>query len=160
MAIIRWDPYRDLVTLRDRMNRLFEDVSGPRAEEKDVLASSWAPSVDIYENENEVVLAAEIPGVDEKDVEIKVEDNNLTLRGERKFEKETKEENYHRIERSYGSFFRSFALPSYIDQDRIEAEHENGVLKIRMPKRSELKPRKVKILKPVAIQAEKANNKK
>jgi len=160
MAIIRWDPYRDLVTLRDRMNRLFEDVSGPRAEEKDVLASSWAPSVDIYENENEVVLAAEIPGVDEKDVEIKVEDNNLTLRGERKFEKETKEENYHRIERSYGSFFRSFALPSYIDQDRIEAEHENGVLKIRMPKRSELKPRKVKILKPVAVQAEKANNKK
>ena len=160
MAIIRWDPYRDLVTLRDRMNRLFEDVSGPRAEEKDVLASSWAPSVDIYENENEVVLAAEIPGVDEKDVEIKVEDNNLTLRGERKFEKETKEENYHRIERSYGSFFRSFALPSYIDQDRIEAEHENGVLKIRMPKRSELKPRKVKILKPVAVQAEKPNNKK
>jgi len=160
MAIIRWDPYRDLVTLRDRMNRLFEDVSGPRSEEKDVLGSSWAPSVDIYENENEVVLAAEIPGVDEKDVEIKVEDNNLTLRGERKFEKETKEENYHRIERSYGSFFRSFALPSYIDQDRIEAEHENGVLKIRMPKRSELKPRKVKILKPVAIQAEKANNKK
>jgi len=160
MAIIRWDPYRDLVTLRDRMNRLFEDVSGPRSEEKDVLGSSWAPSVDIYENENEVVLAAEIPGVDEKDVEIKVEDNNLTLRGERKFEKETKEENYHRIERSYGSFFRSFALPSYIDQDRIEAEHENGVLKIRMPKRAELKPRKVKILKPIAVQAEKPNNKK
>jgi len=155
MAIIRWDPYRDLVTLRDRMNRLFEDVSGPRSEERDVMASAWAPSVDIYENENEVVLAAEIPGVEEKDVEIKVEDGNLTLRGERKFEKETKEENYHRIERSYGSFFRSFALPSYIDQDRIEAEHENGVLKIRMPKRSELKPRKVKIVKPVVVQAEK-----
>jgi len=155
MAIIRWDPFRDLVTLRDRMNRLFEDVSGPGSEGKDVMASAWAPSVDIYENENEVVLAAEIPGVDEKDVEIKVEDNNLTLRGERKFEKETREENYHRIERSYGSFFRSFALPSYIDQDRIEAEHENGVLRIRMPKRAELRPRKVKILKPVAAQAEK-----
>ena len=155
MAIIRWDPYRDIVALRDRMNRLFEDMSGPRSEEKNILAGAWAPSVDIYENETEVVLAAEIPGVDEKDVEIKVEDNNLILRGERKFEKETKEENYHRIERSYGSFFRSFALPSYIDQDRIEAEHENGVLKIRMPKRAELKPRKVKILKPIPVQAEK-----
>jgi HSP20 family protein len=155
MAIIRWDPYRDMITLRDRMNRLFEDLPGSRGEEKDLMTHTWAPSVDIYETENEVVLSAEIPGVDEKDVEIKVEDNNLTLRGERKFEKETKEENYHRVERSYGSFFRSFALPSYIDQDRIEAEHENGVLKIRMPKRAELKPRKVKIVKPVQVTAEK-----
>ncbi len=155
MAIIKWDPTRDIVTLRDRMNRLFEDMSGAKSEDKDIMAGTWAPSVDIYENENEVVLAAEIPGVDEKDVEIKVEDNILTLRGERKFEKETKEENYHRIERSYGSFFRSFSLPSYIDQDRIEAEHENGVLKIRMPKRAELKPRKVKILKPVQVRSEK-----
>jgi HSP20 family protein len=153
MAIIRWDPFRDLVTLRDRMNRLFEDMSGRKGEEKELMTSSWSPSVDIYETENEVVLTAEIPGVDEKDVEIKVEDNNLTLRGERKFEKETKEENYHRIERSYGSFFRSFSLPSYIDQDKIEAEHENGILKIKMPKKPELRPRKVKILKP--IQAEK-----
>jgi HSP20 family protein len=155
MAIIKWDPYRDIVTLRDRMNRLFEDMSGPRSEEKDILAGSWAPSVDIYENENEVVLAAEIPGVDEKDVEIKIEDDNLILRGERRFEKETREENYHRIERSYGSFFRSFSLPGYIDQDRIEAVHENGVLKIRMPKRTELKPRKVKILKPGPARSEK-----
>ena len=149
MAIIRWDPFRDLVTLRDRMNRLFEDVVTSRGEEKDLVASSWAPSVDIFETENEVVLTAEVPGIDEKDIEIKVEDNSLTIRGERKFEKETKEENYHRIERAYGSFFRSFTLPAFVDQDRIEAEHENGVLKIRMPKRAELKPRKVKILKPV-----------
>jgi HSP20 family protein len=105
--------------------------------------------VDIYETENEVVLTAEIPGVDEKDIEIKVEDSTLTLKGERKFEKETKEENYHRIERAYGSFFRSFTLPAYVDQDKIEAEHENGVLKIRMPKKAELKPKKVKILKPL-----------
>ncbi len=155
MAIIRWDPYRDMVTLRDRMNRLFEDMTVAKGEEKDLMAHSWAPAVDIYETENEVVLSAEIPGVEAKDVEIKVEDNNLTLRGERRFEKETKEENYHRVERSYGSFFRSFALPSYVDQDKIEAEHENGVLKIHMPKRSELKPRKVKILTPVQAQAEK-----
>lgn len=150
MAIIRWDPFGDFVTLRDRMNRLFEDMSGSK-EEKDLMTRAWAPSVDIYENENEVVLCAEIPGVEEKDVEIKVEDNNLIIKGERKFEKEAKEENYHRIERSYGSFFRSFALPSYIDQDKIEAEHENGVLRVRMPKKAELKPRTVKILKPVTI---------
>jgi len=150
MAIIRWDPFGDFMTLRDRMNRLFEDMSSSK-EEKDFMTRAWAPSVDIYENENEVVLAAEIPGVDEKDVEIKVEDNNLILKGERKFEKEAKEENYHRIERSYGSFFRSFALPAYIEQDKIEAEHENGVLRVRMPKKPELKPRKVKILKPVTI---------
>jgi len=149
MAIIRWDSFRDMVTLRERMNKLFEDMAASRGEEKDLTTSSWAPAVDIYETENEVVLTAEIPGIEEKDVEIKVEDNTLTLRGERKFEKETKEENYHRIERAYGSFFRSFTLPNYVDQDRIEAEHENGILKIRMPKRAELKPRKVKILKPV-----------
>lgn len=149
MAIIRWDPFRDMVTLRERMNKLFEDMAASRGEEKDLTTSSWAPAVDIYETENEVVLTAEIPGIEEKDVEIKVEDNTLTLRGERKFEKETKEENFHRIERAYGSFFRSFTLPNYVDQDRIEAEHENGILKIRMPKRAELKPRKVKILKPV-----------
>jgi HSP20 family protein len=148
MAIIKWDPFRDIVTLRDRMNRLFEDMTTLRGEEKDFAASSWAPAVDIYETENEVVLTAEIPGVDEKGIEIKVEDNTLTLKGERKFEKETKEENYHRIERAYGSFSRSFSLPTYVDLDKIEAEHENGVLKIRMPKKPDLKPRKVKILKP------------
>jgi len=148
MAIIRWDPYRDIITLRDRMNRLFEDMGTAKGEDKDLVPGAWAPSVDIYETENEVVLAAEIPGVDEKDVEIKVEDSTLTIRGERKFEKETKEENYHRIERAYGSFMRSFTLPNYIDQDRIEAQQENGILKIHMPKKEETKPRKVKILKP------------
>jgi len=151
MAIIRWDPFRDLVTLRDKMNRLFEGAV--RGEEKDLITSSWAPAVDIYETENELVLAAEVPGVEEKDVEISVEDNTLSIRGERKFQKETKEENYHRIERSYGSFYRSFTLPSYVDQERIHAEHESGVLKVHMPKKPEVKPRKVKILK--AAQAEK-----
>lgn len=148
MAIIRWDPFRDLITLREKMNRLFEEAFTSRGEEKDLVASTWSPSVDIYETENALVLAAEVPGIDEKDIEIKIEDNTLSLKGERKFEKETKEENYHRIERAYGSFFRSFTLPHYIDQDKIKAEHENGVLKITMPKKPELKPRKVKILKP------------
>ncbi len=148
MAIIRWDPFRDLITLREKMNRLFEEAFTSRGEEKDLVASTWSPSVDIYETENALVLAAEVPGIDEKDIEIKIEDNTLSLKGERKFEKETKEENYHRIERAYGSFYRSFTLPHYIDQDKIKAEHENGVLKITMPKKPELKPRKVKILKP------------
>lgn len=148
MAIVRWDPFRDLITLRERMNRLFEDAFPYRGEEKELVASSWAPAVDIYEKENALVLATEVPGLDENDIEIKIEDNTLTLKGERKFEKETKEENYHRIERSYGSFHRSFTLPRYIDEDKINAEYENGVLKITMPKKSELKAKKVKVLKP------------
>ena len=154
MAIIRWDPFRDLITIREKMNRLFEEAVSSRGEEKDLVSSSWSPSVDIYETENELVLSAEIPGIDEKDIEIKLEDNTLTLKGERKFEKETKEENYHRIERAYGSFYRSFSLPPYVDQDKINAEHENGVLRIVMPKKPELQPRTVKVLK-----ATKKNNK-
>jgi HSP20 family protein len=150
MAIIRWDPFRDLVTLREKMNRLFEDAVTSRGEQKDLVASSWAPAVDIYEDETHLVLTAEVPGINEKDIEIKLEDNTLSIHGERKMEKETKEENYHRIERAYGSFYRSFTLPNYIDKEKIRAEHENGVLKIIMPKREELKPRKVRILKPVS----------
>jgi HSP20 family protein len=148
MAIIRWDPFRDLITIREKMNRLFEEAVTSRGEDKDMMSSSWTPSVDIFETENELVLSAEVPGIDEKDIEIKLEDNTLILKGERKFEKETKEENYHRIERAYGSFHRSFTLPPYIDQDKINAEHQDGILKIVMPKMPELKPRKVKILKP------------
>lgn len=154
MAIIRWDPFRDLITIREKMNPLFEEAVISRGEEKDLVSSSWTPTVDIFETENELVLSAEVPGINEKDIEIKIEDNTLTLRGERKFENETKEENYHRIERAYGSFFRSFSLPLYINQDIIKAEHLNGVLKIIMPKKPELKPRKVKILT-----AENKNNK-
>jgi HSP20 family protein len=148
MAIIRWDPFRDLVTLREKMNRLFEDTLPFRGEEKELIAGSWTPAVDIYEKENALVLTTELPGLDEKDIEIKIEDNSLTLKGERKFEKETKEDDYHRIERSYGSFSRSFTLPRYIDEDKINAEYENGVLKITMPKKAELKAKKVKVLKP------------
>lgn len=148
MAIIRWDPFRDIVTLREKMNRLFEDAVTSRGEEKDMISSTWAPSVDIYETENALVLTAEVPGVDENNIEIKIEDNTLILKGERKFEKETNEENYHRIERSYGSFYRSFTIPRNVDQEKIRAEHENGVLRINMPKKPESKPKTVKVLKP------------
>ena len=148
MAIIRWDPFRDIVTMREKMNRMFEDVFAGKAEDKEIAPSSWSPAVDIYETENEIILTAEIPGLDEKDIEIKIEDNTLTLRGERKFSKETKEENYHRLERAYGTFFRAFTLPNSVEADSIQAEHENGVLRITMPKKQELKPRTVKIVKP------------
>jgi len=148
MAIIRWDPFRDMMTFRDKMNRLFDDSFTGRPDEEGLLQGTWVPSVDIYENESELVLTAEVPGIDEKDIEIKIEDNTLTIKGERKLDKETKEENFHRIERSYGSFFRSFALPHYIDHEKIRAEHQHGVLKITMPKRQDSKSRKVAILKP------------
>ncbi len=111
MAIIRWDPFRDLITIREKMNRLFEEAYSARGEERDLVSSSWSPSVDIYESDQALVLTAEVPGIEDKNIEIKVEDNTLTLKGERKFEKETEEENYHRIERAYGSFYRSFSLP-------------------------------------------------
>jgi HSP20 family protein len=129
------------------MNRLFEEAYSTRGEERDLVSSSWSPSVDIYETEQELVLTAEVPGIEDNNIEIKIEDNTLTLKGERKFEKETEEENYHRIERAYGSFYRSFSLPPHINQDKIEAEHENGVLRITMPKKHESKPRTVKVLK-------------
>lgn len=147
MAIIRWDPFRDLVSLREKMNRLFEDAVTARGEERDMISSTWAPSVDIYETENAIIMNAEVPGIDEKDIEIKIEDNTLTINGERKLEKETSEENYHRIERSYGSFYRSFTIPRQIDQDKINAEHDNGVLRITMPKKPESKPKTVRVLK-------------
>jgi len=146
MAIIRWDPFRDMMILRDKMNRLFEDVYSGR-EDQGLLQGIWAPSVDIYETETDLVLTAEVPGIDEKDIEIRIEDNTLTVKGERKLEKETKEENYHRIERSYGSFQRSFALHAYVANDNVQAEQQDGVLKITMPKKLEVKPRKVKIHK-------------
>ncbi len=157
MAIVRWDPFKDFMTLRDRMNRMFEDmVDLSKGEDKDIMTSAWAPAVDIYETENEVVLSAEVPGVNEKEIEIKIEDGTLNIKGERRLEREAKEENYHRIERSYGSFFRSFSLPTYVDQDGIRAEYENGVLIVHMPKKPELKPRSVRILKPQAGEAEEA----
>jgi len=148
MNIMRWTPFSDLVTVREKMNCIFEEAFPSRGEEKDMVASTWTPSVDIYENENELVLSAEAPGIEDKDIEIKIENNTLSIQGERKIEKETKEENYHRIERSYGSFYRSFTLPTNVNQDNIKAEYDNGVLRISMPKKPELKPKKVKVLKP------------
>ena len=148
MAIVKWDPFRDLMTLRQRMDKLFDDFFTEREEGKDMISGTWSPSVDIHETENALVLTTDLPGIEEKDFEIEIDGNTLTLKGKRDYEKEIKKENFHRIERSYGSFCRSFTLPNYVDQDKIEAQHDKGLLKITLPKRPELKPKKVKILKP------------
>ena len=154
MAIIRWDPFRDVMTLREKMNRLFEDAVSTRGEDRDLAGSTWCPSCDIYETENEIVVTAELPGVKEEDIEVKIEDNTLSIKGERKLESEVKEENYHRIERAYGSFHRSFSLPHYVNQEKIKAESEDGILRVTLPKKPELKPRSVKVLKPTKKQKE------
>jgi HSP20 family protein len=142
-TIARFDPFRDLAVLQDRVNRLFGDAYGAR--EEGVL-SNWVPAVDIFENEKkELVLKAELPDVRKEDVSVTVENNTLTLSGERKLDTEVKKENYHRIERSFGSFSRSFSLPATVDTSKIGADFKNGVLTVRLPFREEAKPRSINI---------------
>jgi len=147
MAIVRWEPFRDLVGIQDRMNRLFEEAfRGSRgAGEEEWALGSWAPACDIYEQEGDIVLKAELPGVDPKDVDVRVEQNVLTLRGERKFDNEVKKESYHRVERAYGSFSRSFTLPNLVDTDKIKAEFRDGVLRVTLPQHEEAKPKQISI---------------
>jgi HSP20 family protein len=146
MTLTKWDPFKDLVSLQDRMNRLFdESVRNVRPGDEALSSAIWSPAVDIYETEDEVVVKAELPEVNQKDIDVQIENSTLTLRGERKFNKETKKENFHRIERAYGSFSRSFTLPSTIDQEKIRADYKDGILKISMPKREETKPKQIKV---------------
>ena len=146
MAVIRWTPFRELTTVQDRMNKLFEDVlKAPYRGDEGLSASHWAPAVDIYETDREIVLKAELPEMQEKDIQIKVEDNILVLSGERSMEKEVKEENYHRIERAYGTFNRSFTLPRTVDREKIKASYKDGILKVLLPKKEEDKPKQIKI---------------
>lgn len=142
-SVIRWDPFRNLSTLQDQMNRLFE--SSFRGQGDESALTTWAPSVDIYETENELVLKADLPEVPEKDIDIHVENNMLTIRGERKFEQKVKQDSYLRVERAYGAFSRSFSLPNTVDTEGIKAEYKSGVLTVIMPKRAESKPKQVKI---------------
>jgi HSP20 family protein len=149
MAIVRWEPFRDLVSIQDRMNRIFDEAfrgaGRPGAEEDWALGGTWAPAVDIYEHEGNLVLKAELPGIDPKDVDVRVENNVLTLRGERRFESEAKREQYHRVERAYGTFTRSFTLPSVVDTERIKAEFKDGLLRVTLPTREEAKPKQISI---------------
>src|SRR5512146_2984885 len=139
-VLTRWDPFRELATVQDRMNRLFQDSFGQTREEG-LTTAAFAPAVDIYEDEHNITLKVEVPGIDEKDIDIRLENNTLTVRGERKFEKEEKEENFHRVERRYGSFFRAFTLPNTVDPESVNADYENGLLKIRLAKKAEAKPK-------------------
>jgi len=141
-VITRWDPFRDLAALQNRMNRLFEEQYGGR---EDLTTGAFVPPVDIYEDEHGITLKLEVPGVDQKDLDIKVENNVLSVSGERKFEKEEKEENFHRVERRYGSFTRSFTLPNTVSTEDVQADYDSGVLKIRLAKRAEAKPKQIKV---------------
>ncbi len=145
MAIVRWEPFQNILGTQDRFNRLFNETLSQVFGEEGLSTRAWAPPVDIYETDQNLVLKAELPGVDPNTVEVRVEDNSLYLRGERKFEKEVKEENYHRIERAYGSFSRSFTLPGSIDSSKVTAEYKDGVLSLTIPKREEAKPKTFKI---------------
>jgi HSP20 family protein len=142
-SITRWDPFRNLSSLQEQVNRLFDSSFKTGADNS--ALTTWAPAVDIYETENELVIKADLPDMEEKDIDVCVENNMLTVRGERKFEESVKEDNYLRVERAYGSFSRSFSLPNTVDTGAIQANYKNGVLKVQLPKRAESKPKQVKI---------------
>src|SRR5204863_2149411 len=143
-VVTRWDPFREFSTLQDRMNRLFRDSYGDAREEA-LTTSTFAPPVDVYEDEHNITLKIEVPGIDEKDIDVRIENNTLTVHGERKFEKEEKEENFRRVERHYGSFTRSFTLPSSVDPGQVSADYDKGMLKINLAKKAEAKPKQIKV---------------
>ena len=143
-VITRWDPFRELATLQDRMNRLFQETAST-GETSLTNSGEFIPPVDVYEDEQGLRLKLEVPGIDEKDLDVRIENNVLTVRGERKFEKEEKEENFHRIERRCGSFSRSFTLPQTVDTEKTAADYKNGVLTLQLAKKAEAKPKQIKV---------------
>lgn len=155
-TIARWEPFR-VTTLQDQINRLFNESFDRSGEESSL--TTWAPAVDIYETEHELVVKADLPEVDPKDLDIRVENNILTIRGERKFEKKVDEDNYLRVERSYGSFARSFTLANTVNSEAIKAEYQNGVLTLTIPKREEAKPKQIKVNVGTPAAAEAASTK-
>src|SRR5437870_12269703 len=142
-TLARWEPFRGATSLQDHVNRLFNDDFERRGEESSLTA--WAPAVDIYETEHELVVKADLPEIDPKDLDVRVENNILTIHGERKFEKKVNEDNYLRVERAYGSFSRSFSLANTVNTDAIKAEYRNGVLTLTIPKREEAKPKQITV---------------
>ncbi|HIE52262.1 MAG TPA: Hsp20/alpha crystallin family protein [Armatimonadetes bacterium] len=143
-SLVRWDPFRELATFRERMNRLFDEVFGgePAVE---APARVWSPAVDVREDENELVVTAELPGMKREDIKVELVHNRLVIQGERKFEHEDKRENYHRIERSYGRFYRSFDLPASVNPEAVTAEYRDGVLTVHLPKAEEAKPKQIEV---------------
>jgi HSP20 family protein len=145
MSITRYDPFRDLKTLQDEVNRLFSTNFSRSFADEGIARGAWTPNVDIYENKDEIILEAELPGMNREDFELTIENNVLTLRGERRFEKKDDSDNYHRVERSYGSFTRSFTLPQTVSPENVTAEYKNGVLRVALRKREEVKARRIEI---------------
>ena len=146
--LTRWEPFREFSSVQDRMNRmnrLFREAYSPEGPEEALTTTNFAPPVDIYEDEHNIALKLEVPGIDEKDIDVRIEGNTLTVHGERKIEKEEKEENFRRIERQYGSFTRSFTLPSSVDPAQVSANYDKGVLKINLAKKAEAKPKQIKV---------------
>jgi HSP20 family protein len=142
MAITRWDPFRDVVSLQNRFNSLFRDMNDV---DSPLTTAAFVPAVDIYEDDKKVMLKIEVPGIEQKDLDVSVENNTLTVKGERKFESEEKEENFHRIERRYGSFYRAFTLPSTVDTEHVQAKYNAGVLKLELLKKPEAQPKQIKV---------------
>jgi HSP20 family protein len=145
MAIVKWDPWATLPTLQDRINRIFEESFPARTKEGEVSLCDWRPSVDTYEEDDTIVINAELPGVNKDDVSIDIKDNVLTIKGVRNYEQKVEEENYYRRERCYGKFHRAFTLPDAVDPNKIEASYKNGVLKIKIPKAEEASSKKIEI---------------
>jgi HSP20 family protein len=144
MAIVRVDPFREFAAIQDRMNRLFGNAY--LRDEDTSFRGTWAPAVDIFETENhDLVVRAELPGMAREDIEVSVENSTLVLKGEKKFDSEVKEENYRRIERTYGQFHRSFTLPNTVDTAKVRADFKNGVLTVKLPFREEAKPRTINV---------------
>ena len=145
MNIVRLDPFRDMAVLHDRVNRAFGDLS--RRFDDDVTArGAWVPPVDIFENDqHELVLKAELPDLKREDIDIRVENNALTLSGQKKSDEEVNEDRYHRIERTYGHFSRTFSLPNTVDTGKIAAEYKNGVLTVKLPRREDAKPKQIQV---------------
>jgi HSP20 family protein len=144
-VLTRFEPFREFSTLQDRVNRLFRESYRGEGQDDSLTASSFAPAVDVYEDEHKVTLKIDVPGIDEKDIDIRLENNTLTVHGERKIETEEKEENYRRVERQYGSFTRNFTLPTTVDSENVSATYDKGVLKIALPKKAEAKPKQIKV---------------
>lgn len=145
MAITRWDPFRDVLALQNRMNSLFQEYNRNQGENDALSTAAFVPPVDIYEDEHKIVLKLEVPGMKEDDLNIQLENNLLTVRGERKFDTEERKENFHRIERRYGSFFRSFTIPNTVNPESVKASYDAGVLRLDLDKRAEAKPKQIKV---------------
>lgn len=155
MNIVKYDPFRELRGLQDEVNRLFS-LSFPRSSnQEDIVRGAWSPSVDIFEGKDEIVLEAELPGMKIEEVDVSIENNTITIRGERRFEKTDESDNYHRVERSYGTFTRSFTLPRNVSSDEAKADYQNGILRVTLPKKEEAKTRKIEI-KGETVEAKKA----